>query len=120
MDKPVYDLIIGAETMTNMGIMLDFRSKGIIIDFNAQPMQPLKAFRCRKDLNSLYRDHLEPQSMIEETKQTDKILDAKYKKANLPEVIEPQCKQLSTAQLNSMLKLLLKYKELFDGALRDF
>ena len=38
MDKPVYNLIIGVETMTKMGIMLHFRSKEIIIDFNKQPM----------------------------------------------------------------------------------
>ena len=35
-------------------------------------------------------------------------------------MIETWCKHLSISQRNSMLKLLLKYKELFDGTLGDF
>ena len=54
------------------------------------------------------------------TKQTVKILDASYKKANLAEVLDKNCGHLLSIQQNSMLKLWTKYKELLNGTLGDF
>jgi hypothetical protein len=48
------------------------------------------------------------------------ILDAKYDKADLPSIVKNNCAHLSTPHWNSLLALLLKYEELFDGMLRDW
>ena len=45
------------------------------------------------------------------------ILDAKYEMANLHKVMENQCKHLTGAQRNELLKLLQRLEELFDGTL---
>ena len=120
MNKPVYDLIIGVKTMTKMGVILDFQNKMLVIDKSIQPMKSLESLNDTNLLNNFHRDHLEPDSTRDSTKRTVEILDASYEKANLAEVLDQTCGHLSSIQRNSMLKLLTKYEELFDGTLGDF
>ena len=49
------------------------------------------------------------------TKLLGVILDDKYKKEYLHKVMETQCQHLTITQSNRLLKLLQKFKELFDG-----
>ena len=65
--------------------------------------------------NSIMRD--EPQSTQELTDRAVKILDAKYEKADLPEIVETQCQHLDTHQRKELLKLLTEFEDLFDGTL---
>ena len=46
-----------------------------------------------------------------------RILDAKYKKADLNKVMTKQYQQLNTKELERLLNLLWKYEELFNGTL---
>ena len=48
------------------------------------------------------------------------IVDANYKKANLPEIVKDTCGYLSSIDQSKLLQLLTKYEELFDGTLGDF
>jgi hypothetical protein len=48
------------------------------------------------------------------------ILDAKYDKADFPSIVKNNCMHLSMPHRNSLLALLLKYEELFDGTLGDW
>jgi hypothetical protein len=48
------------------------------------------------------------------------ILDPKYDKADLPSIVQNNWAHLSTPHCNTLLALLLKIKELFDGMLRDW
>jgi hypothetical protein len=48
------------------------------------------------------------------------MLDAKYDKADLPSIKKNSCAHLSTSHCNSLLGLLFKFDELFDGMLRDW
>ena len=50
-------------------------------------MKKAKSLLDSKALNNFHRDHLEPISTASETKRTIEILDAKYEKANLTEII---------------------------------
>jgi hypothetical protein len=61
----MYDLIIGKQTMHDLGVKLDFQEKTITIDQIAQ----------------------EPISTHSATKCIVEILDAKYEKADLPAII---------------------------------
>ena len=54
------------------------------------------------------------------TNRVTQILDAKYEKANLPEVVDNNCKHLPIYQQNKFLRLLIQYEELFDGTLGDW
>ncbi len=47
-------------------------------------------------------------------------MDAKYDKADLPSIVKNNYAHLSTPHCNLLLALLLKFKELFDGTLRDW
>jgi hypothetical protein len=63
----------------------------------------------------------EPQSTHEATKCHIQILDAKYEKANLRAIVDNDCnKHLSALDKASLLELLQKFKELFDGTLCDW
>ena len=61
----------------------------------------------------------EPKSTKAATERTVEILDASYKKADLPKVIAVSCQHLSHAEQSKLLQLLGSYKELFDGSLGD-
>jgi hypothetical protein len=39
MAKPAFDLILGVETLSKLGIVLDFRTKTITVDESILPMQ---------------------------------------------------------------------------------
>ena len=58
--------------------------------------------------------------MQEATNRAVTILDAKYKKANLLQVVHKNCKHLTMSQQNCLLKLLLEFEELFNGTLDDW
>ena len=54
-------------------------------------MHDLMALQDPKELLSIYQDYLEPSSIKEARKRTICILDAKYKKVNLHEMVEKNC-----------------------------
>ena len=65
MNKPVYDQIIGVETMARMNIVMDFTKMEITIDQNKIPMRPTKSLLDSKALDNFHRDQLEPTSTLE-------------------------------------------------------
>ena len=99
---------------------MDFQQMKITIDHNTVPMRSTNSFLDSKALNNFHRDHLEPTSTKDSTKRTVEILDVKYEKANLAEIVSKHCTHLSSQQHNKMFHLLTKYEELFDGTLGDF
>ena len=66
------------------------------------------------------RPQLEPISIREATKRAVTILDAKYKKADLPAMVSDNCNHLDSSQQAKLLALLEKNDELFDDTLGDF
>ncbi len=123
MIKPVYDLILGCNTMKEPGIVLDFRTKEITIDEVILPM---------RDSNSLTISTMdkawavnnsmahEPSSTQDATQRVVHILDAKYEKADLQSIVIINCTHLSLQDQNLLLELLTEFDEHFDGTLGDF
>jgi len=64
---PMFDLIIGTETMQRLGIVLDFKTKMIIIDEIILPMRKLKNLQSQNALTTIY-GHTEPIATLHETK----------------------------------------------------
>jgi len=128
-DKPGFDLILGSNTMKELGIVLDFQIKEITLDEISLPMRDIKNQRTRAEAakawtmnNSIYQSmSKEPQSTLETTKCLIKILDANYEKANLRAITEQDClNHLSATEKNKLLKLLQEFEELFNGTLGDW
>ena len=117
---PTYDLILGTPTLAALGIKLDFETQMITIDSTALPMRDIATLQNPTELLSMYMRTLEPISTEQQTSRAVKILDAKYEKANLPKVVSENCAHLTVDERNKLLRLLLKYEELFDGGLGEW
>ncbi len=122
--KPLYDLIIGKQTLHDIGAVLDFKERTITIDEILLPMRNINNLQLKSSisralkLNSSYAQ--EPESTCNATKQVVEILVAKYDKVDLPSIVKNNCAHLSMPHWNLLLALLLKYKKLFDGTLGDW
>ena len=59
----------------------------------------------------------EPTVTQELSERAVRILDADYKAADLPTVVDNNCAQLTKADKSKSLELLTQFKQLFDGSL---
>ena len=85
---PSYDLIIGKQTLHNIGAVLDFREKTITIDSILLPMRNIVNLQVKPSVTQ------EPISTQKATKRFIGILDAKYDKAEIPEIVRTSCPHL--------------------------
>ena len=116
---PQFDLILGTQTMQELGIILDFKQKFITIDEICLPMRKLKELKKPNIVYQMYKN-TEPKSTAEMTDRAVRILDANYEKADLPAVVNDTCSHLSSADKQELLELLQKYETLFDGTLGEW
>ena len=81
---PMYDLIIGKQTMHNLGVKLDFQEKTITIDKILLPMRNIVNLQLKPRITRALRENTcfaqEPISTRNATKRVVEILDAKYEK----------------------------------------
>jgi hypothetical protein len=121
---PMYDLIIGKQTMHDLGGKLDFKEKTITIDEILLPMRNITNLQLNPRITRALRENTcfaqEPISTRSATKRVVKILDAKYEKADLPAIIRENRSQLSASDREKLLSVLLKFEPLFDGTLGDW
>ena len=110
----MFDLILGAESLEKLGIVLDFQTKEMTIDKITLPMRNVtslstksKMYKAWKMNNSLRMEN-EPVSTLEATRRCVKILDANYKKADLPSVVKNNCSHLSPDEQAKLLELLIE------------
>jgi hypothetical protein len=120
----MYDLIIGKETMHNLGVVLDFKEKTIQIDEILLPVRDIANLQLKTSVSRALKHNTcfgqEPVSTRNATKRVVEILDTKYEKADIPAIIRENCSHLSATDREKLLSLLLKYEELFDGMLGDW
>ena len=115
---PKFDLIIGTNTMRELGIVLDFSRDMIMIDKIDLPMRRIDEIQKPNKLYQMYKN-TEPDSTKELTKRALRILDAKYEKADLPAIVST-CDHLNESQKEKLLQVLEKFETLFDGTLGDW
>jgi hypothetical protein len=81
---PMYDLIIGKQTMHGLGVKLDLQEKTITIDETILPMRNIINLQLKPRITRALRENTcfaqEPISTRSATKLMVKILDAKYEK----------------------------------------
>jgi hypothetical protein len=104
MGKPVFDLIIGCNSMEKLGIVMDFKAKSITIDEIILPTirsianltDKSKVKEAWTISNALAH---EPISMELATQRAVAILDANYTKADLTALVT-NCTQLNSVEKN--------------------
>jgi hypothetical protein len=88
--QPLYDRIIGKQTLDDIGAMLDFKERTITIDDILLPMRNINNLQLKPSisralkLNSSFVQ--EPASTRNAIKRVVEILDTKYDKADLPSI----------------------------------
>jgi hypothetical protein len=86
---PLYDLIIGKQTLHDIGAVLDFKEKTITIDNILLPMRNIMNLQLKPSVaRALRHNTCQAQEPVctqnaTKTKRVIEILDAKYDKANL-------------------------------------
>jgi hypothetical protein len=120
----MYDLIIGKQTMHDLGVKLDFQEKTITIDKILLHMRNIANLQLKPRITKALRENTcfaqEPISTRSTTKRMVKILDAKYEKADLPAIIRENCSHLTASNRDKLLSVRLKFKPLFDCTLGDW
>jgi hypothetical protein len=120
----MYDLIIGKQTMHNLGVILDFQEKTITIDKILLPMRNIANLQLKPRIARALRENTcfaqEPISTRSATRRLVKKVDAKYEKADLPAIIMENFSHLTASDREKLLSVLLKFKLLFDGTLGDW
>jgi hypothetical protein len=120
----MYDLIIGKQTMHNLGVKLDFQEKTITIDKILLPMRNIINLQLKPKITRVLRENTcfaqEPISTRSATKRMVKILDAKYEKADLSAIVRENCSHLTASNREKLHSVLLKFELLFDGTLGDW
>ena len=77
-----------------------------------------KTVKLEESFINLYVDKcLKSVSAIISTRSMRRILDEKYKKADLNKVTTEQCQHITATESHRLLHLLKKCKDLFDGIL---
>ncbi len=120
----LYNLIIGKQTLHDIGTVLDFKKRTITIDDILLPMRNINNLQFKHSISKAFKLNSsfaqEPASTCNATKRVVEILGAKYDKADLPSIVKNNCVHLNTSHCNSLLVLLLKFEELFNGMLGDW
>jgi hypothetical protein len=95
----MFDLIIGKQSMHNLGVKLDFQNKTITIDEILLPMRNIANLQLKPRITRALRENTyfaqEPISTRIKTKCVVEILNSKYEKADLPAIIRENCSPTS-------------------------
>jgi len=105
-----YDMIIGSDLMSELGINIKYSNLSIEWDDVDIPMRS-------SDVTPEESFHIQDTpSVLEATDRLRQILNAKYEKSNLDE-IAANCTHLDEEEQSKLNQLLKKYEHLFDGTL---
>jgi hypothetical protein len=89
---PLYDLIIGKQTLHDIGAVLDFKEKTITIDTVLLHMRNIINLKIKSSISRALRINSSFAQELTSTRNTTKciieILDAKYDNADLPTIVK--------------------------------
>ena len=106
-----YDMIIGRDMITELGIDLKGSDLSINWDDAAIPWRDMDS-----TLNDVFLSYSANHQPETRSTRTSKILDATYKPADLKKITD-SADHLTLKQKSQLFLLLNKYKDLFDGTL---
>jgi hypothetical protein len=120
---PMYDLVIGKQTMHDLGVNLDFQEKTITIDKILLPMRNIANLQLKPRITRAFRENTcfaqKPISSRSKTKHVVEILDAKYEKADVPAIIRENSSHRTASDREKLLSVLLRFESIFNDTLGD-
>ena len=111
--KIPYDVIIGRETLQQLGISLDFKNSQIIWNDSAVEMKQPKLLDNRSNLLQLANAD-EPSHCVQNSQRAERILDITSPAADISAIVG-EIQQLDQAQKEALYSLLKEHEQLFDG-----
>jgi hypothetical protein len=97
----MYDLIIGKQTLHDLGVVLDFKEKTIQTGKILLPMRNIANLQLKPIITRVLRQYTclaqEPVSTCSATKRVVDLLEAKYEKADIPAIVKENCSHLDTS-----------------------
>ena len=115
--KSLYDMIIGMDLMTELGIYIDTESKVIRWDGNETPLANRGALTNSDTLNHIYNLSTEEPVLQEAEERQRRIMDADYSAVDIEEYVNSM-EALTKEQKELLISVLTKYKDtLFSGGL---
>ncbi|HEY9708671.1 MAG TPA: reverse transcriptase family protein, partial [Oculatellaceae cyanobacterium] len=114
-----YDMIIGRDLLGELGIDICFSTNTIQWRGVSVPMRDYGDLRSRHAVHLIYLENFESEMAQAMSSRVNRILDAKYEKADLVQLSQ-NCTHLSEQQQTQLLTLLQKYEDLFDGTLGEW
>ncbi len=102
--------------MEAIGIILNFADKVMTIDSIVLPMQSIHKLTISNKralgFNNSLAKNVEPKSTELATQRIVETLDAKYEKANLPDIVQNDCAHLNPLEQMQLLELLTEFENL--------
>ena len=86
-----YDIIIGRNFLSDLGIILDFAENTIKWESQEIQMKDTSFFQNKKRLFYTFYNSIEPEELKEMAYRAEQIASAKYEKANLANIIHDNC-----------------------------
>ena len=114
-----YDMLIGRDLLQKLKIIVNFDDLTVTWDNASIYMRDYNALtNVLKDNSHFFwcEEANETDALQSATERIKKILDAKYEKANLDEIVH-KCSYLTEHEQFKLLQLLKKHEHLFDGTL---
>jgi Reverse transcriptase (RNA-dependent DNA polymerase) len=111
-----YDMIIGDDLMTELGIDLCFSTQEIKWGEESIPMKNRGVLTDRKATKILYHMLIQPPSIMEAEKRHNQILDANYSKVDINEYVTG-IKHLTDQEKEQLKMVLEQHPKLFQGGL---
>ena len=114
-----YDMILGRDFLQETGMILNWNDLTMTWDEATIVMPEYGTITNRNEANAMYLDLAESMAVKESSERTERILEARYEKADLNKLVN-DCDHLTNNQKEKLYKLLRKYEYLFDGTLGDW
>ena len=111
-----YDMIIGMDLMTEIGITVDTNNKVIRWESSEIPLKQRGQLNDTFSINALYQQTQDTAAVKEAEERHTRILDADYSKVDLSEFVQ-ELKHLSPSEQIQLKNTLERHKPLFQGGL---
>jgi RNase H-like domain found in reverse transcriptase/Reverse transcriptase (RNA-dependent DNA polymerase)/Retroviral aspartyl protease len=112
----VYDMVIGCDLMTELGLKINFTDNVIIWDDVATPMKTRGFLSNSTNLRNVFELVTEP-SVLQQTEQRQKdILDAEYSAVDIVQLVQ-MYEHLTLWQRTLLCEVLFQHNDLFQGGL---
>jgi predicted aspartyl protease len=115
-EMAAYDMIIGMDLMTAIGIFVNTRDKTVEWEGHAISLKERGELQNHEALNYIYHTVNAPSVIMEAEERQSRILDANYEAVNVKEYVN-EIKHLSDEEKSALTKVLQRHPKLFGGGL---